>query len=74
MATPQEIQAQIDEIMAAIAAPERQVTLGSQNVTYRTVDDLQKALLVLQRELEIANATVKRPRRVYASYSGRGFD
>lgn len=74
MPTPQEIQAQIDEINAAIATPERQVTLGSQNVTYRSIDDLIKARDALQGQLDVVNQVPRRPRRTYASYGGRGFD
>lgn len=69
-------QSQIDQLNAAIASGERQVTLGSQSITYRSIDDLIKARDDLQRQLDDQNAasagtTVKRRTKLY--YAGRGY-
>lgn len=70
-------QAQIDELNTQIAAAERQITNGSQSVTYRSISDLKEARDDLQRQLDaqaVADGT-KAPRskhtRVY--YAGRGY-
>jgi hypothetical protein len=69
-------QSQIDQLNAAIASGERQVTLGSQSITYRSIDDLIKARDDMRRQLDEQNAaaagdTVKRRARLY--YAGRGY-
>lgn len=78
MATTEELQAQLAELNAAIAGPERQVTDGSQNVTYRSIDDLIKARNDLQARLDAATAVPGMPtgrqRRSFGVYGGRGFD
>jgi hypothetical protein len=74
MATTAEIQAQIAELNEAIGAPERQVTNGSRNVTYRSIDDLIKARNDLAAQLAAATATQPRPKRFYGVFAGRGFD
>lgn len=75
MATLEELQAQLKEINDAIASPERQVTLGSQNVTLRSIDDLIKARDAIQTQIDGVTPDAKpRPKRLYAQYSGRGFD
>lgn len=76
MATREELEANLAEINAAIASPERQVTLGSQNVTLRSIDDLIKARNQIVADIGVIDATenaTPRVKRVYASYSGRGF-
>lgn len=76
MATAEELRAQIAELDAALAAPERQVTLGSQNVTWRTAQDL----ITAKRELEAQLAALEPvtssslPGRRTAFYRGRGFN
>ena len=69
-------QTQIDQLNAAIASGERQVTLGSQSITYRSIDDLIKARDDLQRHLDDQTAaaegtTIKRRALLY--YAGRGY-
>lgn len=75
MATREELVAQLAQITEAIASPERQVTLGSQNVTLRSIDDLIKARGQIEGDIAaIDNTTNATPRtkRYYATYSGRG--
>lgn len=66
-------QQDIDNLTAAIKSGERQVTIGSQSVTYRSIDDLIKARDRLQAELEAQNET-PRPRQTRLYYAGRGYD
>lgn len=70
-------QADVDALNAAIASGERQVTLGSQSVTYRSIDDLIKARNDMRNELATlattaAGAPVMRRGAFY--YGGRGYD
>lgn len=70
-------QADIDALNGAIASGERQVTLGAQSVTYRSIDDLIKARDNLRQEL--ANQTLQASgvpirRRGTFYYGGRGYD
>lgn len=71
-------QAQIDALNDQIAAAERQVTNGSQSVTYRSIDDLIKARNELQGQLDaqqIADGTKPpRSRQTKAYYAGRGYN
>lgn len=70
-------QDQINALNEQIASAERQVTLGAQSVTYRSIDDLIKARDALQRELNTqtdAAAGKVRPKRRMAYYSGRGYN
>lgn len=70
-------QADIDALNAAIASGERQVTIGAQSVTYRSISDLQAARDDLMRQLqeqEIAAGTRQpRNRQTRAYYGGRGY-
>lgn len=66
-------QTDIDNLNTAIANDARQVTLGGQSVTYRSIDDLIKARNDLQGQLDAANPTPRRPRRIFGVYAGRGF-
>lgn len=68
-------QADIDNLNAAIAAGERQVTIGGQSVTYQTIDSLIKARDDLRRELAAQQDSEGRPRvRVRKLiYGGRGY-
>lgn len=71
-------QADIDALNAAIASGERQVTIGSQSVTYRSINDLLQARDDLQRQLD-AQAVASgdkspRPRQTMAYYGGRGYN
>lgn len=70
-------QAQIDALNAQIASAERQVTNGSQSVTYRSIEDLKAARDDLQRQLDaqaVADGTKPpRSRHIKTYYGGRGF-
>lgn len=67
-------QSDIDALTAAIASGERQVTIGSQSVTYRSIDDLIKARDTLMRDLATQEGTSARPRHTRLYYAGRGYD
>ena len=65
-------QSDLDALNAAIASGERQVTIGSQSVTYRSIDDLIKARNDIERQLRAQNGeTAARQTRLY--YAGRGY-
>lgn len=66
-------QADIDALNAAIASGERQVTIGSQSVTYRSIDDLIKARDDLQAQID-AQAGKTRNRQIRLYYAGRGHE
>lgn len=70
-------QSDVDALNSAIATGERQVTLGSQSVSYRSIDDLIKARDNLRQELanqalSAAGTPIKRRGAFY--YGGRGYD
>jgi hypothetical protein len=66
-------QADLDALNAAIASGERQVTIGSQSVTYRSIDDLIKARDDIQRQIDAQSGTTRaRQTRLY--YAGRGYE
>lgn len=67
-------QSDIDALTSAIASGERQVTIGSQSVTYRSIDDLIKARDTLMRDLATQTGTSARPRQTRLYYAGRGYD
>lgn len=70
-------QAQVDALNDAIASAERQVTNGSQSVTYRSISDLKDARDDLVRQLQaqqIADGTAQpKPKQTRAYYAGRGY-
>lgn len=70
-------QQDIDGVTAAIASGERQVTIGGQTVTYRSIGDLLLARDTLKAELlaqQVADGTVTpRSRQSYVYYAGRGY-
>lgn len=70
-------QADIDNLTRAIASGQRQVTIGSESVTYRSIDDLIKARDTLKRELDEANASAgtieRRPKAFKLYHAGRGY-
>lgn len=69
-------QTDIDALNAAIASGERQVSIGGQSITYNTTASLIQARDDLQRQLSLqqeAASGVRRPRRSYAYYGGRGY-
>lgn len=70
-------QADVDALNTAIASGERQVTLGSQSVSYRSIDDLIKARDDMRQELaaqalSAAGTAVRRRGTFY--YAGRGYN
>lgn len=72
--TTEQIEAALAVVRDAIASPERQVTLGSQNITYRSIADLKEAEKSLLAELDSANAVgPRRAKRSFGVYMGRGF-
>lgn len=70
-------QTDIDNLNAAIGSGERQVTIGSQSITYRSIDDLIKArndLTQQKADADAKTANTTQKRRSYAYYAGRGYD
>lgn len=71
-------QADIDALNTAIASGERQVTLGGQSITYRSVGELVIARNDLQNQMNIASAATAqiapRSRRMRLYHGGRGFN
>lgn len=67
-------QADIDALTRAIASGERQVSIGGQQVTYRSIDDLIKARQVLRDELAASTGSTPKPRQVKLYHAGRGYD
>lgn len=69
-------QTDIDNINAAIANDARQVTLGGQSVTYRSIDELIKARNDLQQQFQdqvAAETGYRRPKRIVSYHGGRGY-
>lgn len=64
-------QTDIDALNAAIASGEKQVALGAQQVTYRSINELIAARNDLQRQLDAANAPKSRQTKLFQN--GRGF-
>lgn len=67
-------QTDIDNLNKAIASGERQVTIGSQSVTYRSIADLIQARNDLQTQLNAQNETQPRPRISRLYFAGRGYN
>jgi hypothetical protein len=65
-------QADIDALNAAIATGERQVTLGSQQITYRSIGELIAARDDLTRQLS-KQTVVESPKLTKLYYKGRGY-
>lgn len=66
-------QADVDALNAAIAAGERQVSIGGQSITYQTIDSLIKARNDMRNELARLSP-VARPKQTYIYHDGRGYD
>lgn len=70
-------QADIDALNAAIASGEKQVALGAQQVTYRSISELITARNDLQAQLDAQNVaaglTAKKSRVTRLYQSGRGY-
>lgn len=65
-------QSDIDNLNAAIASAERQISHNSKSVTLRSIEDLIKARDDLQRQLNEAQS-VRTVRQTRLYQSGRGF-
>lgn len=65
-------QADIDALNSAIASGERVVVLNGESVTYRSIPELITARNDLQQQLDAA-LPVKRNKRIYNYYAGRGY-
>ena len=66
-------QADIDALNAAIASGEKQVALGAQQVTYRSIDELIRARNTLQAELDAQSSTAVKSRQTLLYQKGRGY-
>ncbi len=70
-------QQDIDNLTLAIASGERQVTIGNQSITYRSISELLAArdqlIRDLQKQEQQASGTVK-PRVFSIVQQGRGYD
>lgn len=67
-------QADLDALNSAIASGEKQVALGAQQVTYRSINELIAARNELARQLaaqDVATSPKSRQTRLY--HAGRGF-
>lgn len=64
MATPEELQAQLTSLRKARASGALVVRHGDTQVTYRSIDDLQKAIDAIIKELNAARGKKRRPRYV----------
>jgi hypothetical protein len=65
-------QTDIDALNTAIATGERQVTLGSQQITYRSVNELISARDDLTRQMAKQTVTTN-PKLTKLYMSGRGY-
>ncbi len=66
-------QSDIDNLNAAIASAEKQVALGSQQVTYRSIAELISARDDLQRRLDEQGTTTPKSRQTRLYHAGRGY-
>ena len=66
-------QADLDALNAAIASGEKQVALGAQQVTYRSISELIAARNDLQRQLDEQNAAAIKSRQTRLFHAGRGY-
>lgn len=66
-------QADIDALNAAIASGEKQVALGAQQVTYRSIAELKVARDDLQAQLNAQAAPTPKSRQTLLYQAGRGY-
>lgn len=66
-------QLDIDALNAAIASGEKQVALGAQQVTYRSISELIVARNELQRQMDAQTATPAKSRQTKLYHAGRGY-
>lgn len=64
-------QADIDALNTAIASGEKQVALGAQQVTFRSISELIAARNDLQRQLDVQATPKSRQTKLY--HAGRGY-
>ena len=65
-------QSDIDNLNAAIAAGERQVSIGGESITYQTVASLIQARNDMQTQLDRVNGVARKP-IVLLQYGGRDY-
>lgn len=58
------LQTQLEALKAARASGALSVRHGDTSVTYRSMDELIKAIEAVQKEINAANGTTRRPRYV----------
>lgn len=66
-------QSDIDALNAAIASGEKQVALGAQQVTYRSINELIVARNDLQARLDKETAAAAKSRQTKLYHAGRGY-
>lgn len=66
-------QTDIDALNAAIASGEKQVALGAQQVTYRSISELIVARNELQRRLDAQSTVAPKSRQTKLFHAGRGY-
>lgn len=66
-------QQDIDALNAAIAGGEKQVALGAQQVTYRSINELIVARNELQRQMDAQAALAPKSRQTKLFHAGRGY-
>lgn len=58
----------------AIASGAKQVTIGNQSVSYRSMEELKTARQIIMDELAVAEGTTPPIRTFRAYFGGRGFN
>lgn len=66
-------QTDIDALNAVIASGEKQVALGAQQVTYRSISELIVARNELQRQFDAQTAAPVKSRQTKLYHAGRGY-
>lgn len=66
-------QTDIDALNAAIASGEKQVALGAQQVTYRSISELIVARNELQRQMDAQTPVPVKSRQTKLYHAGRGY-
>ena len=66
-------QSDIDALNAAIASGEKQVALGAQQITYRSIDELIRARNDMVAQLDAQAAVAPKSRQIKMAQGGRGY-